>query len=234
MIKPDHLPVVCLLGVCVSFSNPAFAEHPFPSEMFGIKIAGQYEIGPGDDVGSLPVKQITSTRTTIIPWGFRKYFEPATVDPVFPYKAMQNDPAEAQFKTNSYIYAYPIIPETVTTPDQLREQVAGLSQWHVAIISWSDDKSSEADANAWARDMCATIAADIVQEPTMVPYNPDNPDDTATSYRCRFVSADMHTAIEVFSSRGTSVNFKLVDHGNRGEIVKRLMGVSGELPGPDA
>jgi hypothetical protein len=144
---------------------------PFPSELFGIELDGEYELGPSNETGTFPVKHITGVETSF-GVGNHMYFEPLKENQNFRFRKKNKTPTDQYFRTSHHIYAYFVFPDRITTTEQLNDYITNESQgrtkWHVVNIDWDDELATEAEGYGWVSNMCASVEADIERTPETV------------------------------------------------------------------
>lgn len=162
-----------------------------PHELFGVSLGAIVSVDPDaeDRLIGLPAVQIKSAER-FLGHGIHVYFKPAKEYSGFPYIERSKDKSDPFPKTNFRLYLLPIVPDTVTTSEQLKDLTdsKGL-EFEIVLIEWhrdSEDERPERDAYINARHLCATFSLDLVVEPEI--YNQILED--WHTYTCEFEQGD--------------------------------------------
>lgn len=162
-----------------------------PHELFGVSLGAIVSVDPDVDdrlLGLPGVKVISAEK--FMGHGIHVYFKPSQEYAGFPYIERPQDESAPLPKTNFRLYLLPIIPDTVTTREQLKELTDSKDlEFEITLIEWhhdSEDKKPEWDAYMNARHLCATFSLDFVVAPDI--YNQTLKD--WHTYTCDFEQGD--------------------------------------------
>ena len=162
-----------------------------PQELFGVPLGAIVSVDPDADdrLVGLPSLKIKSAER-VLGHGIHVYFKPSKIYSGFPYIERPQNESDPLPKTNFRLYLLPIIPDTVTTQEQLTKLTASEDlKFEVTLIEWhhdSEDKKPEWDAYMNARHLCATFSLDFVVAPDI--YNQTLKD--WHTYTCDFEQGD--------------------------------------------
>ena len=146
--------------------QPAWAEGPVPTKLFGIELGRIYEISEDGRLKGAPIKKFTGMRK-FLGQGIHYYFEPSRKYLPFEYVEWKEENSD-YFTTSFRLYLFPVIPEGFgITEDTKSEDL----KWEVAVVEWAirvekDDQHTENDAFYWAVDMCKSVQVDLEMSPT--------------------------------------------------------------------
>lgn len=150
------------------FTSLSYAEvlNGVPTELFGIKLGGIYEIGDSEKntLGNIPIKKFTGMKR-FLGQGIHYFFQPMKEYKAFEYIEKKEDPENQYYETSFRLYMLPIIPHSFKKIEQLEKLTP---KWEVAVIEWSSEAKTKDDAYYWAIDICKTFETDINLKPEII------------------------------------------------------------------
>lgn len=178
--------------LCVAALNTANAAEPprpIPTELFGLKLGQAYDLGDErrGQKGDIPVKRFAGI-VNFLGEGISYYFEPKKTNKLFPYVETKKSKADKYFETSFRAYLLPIIPDTLTSVDQLTQSNL---QWQPIVIEWSIKAKSKKDSYYWAMDLCKTFTVDFEKTPEIYDVN----EVDSQGYSCTFGADDREFTI---------------------------------------
>lgn len=165
-----------------------------PTELFGFTLGKVYNLGGLnlDNVGEFPIKKFTGMQ------GEHLFFQPIKHDEIFEYKELRKKPSDKYFKTTFAVYTIPLIPESVTSMEELEK--LEVDKFEIGSIQWADNKKDEQAGYWWVDDLCATMSAGLNVKAAI------NKDYLKLRYECVFKEKERDLVIKNIGDR---VIFKL-------------------------
>ncbi len=196
MIAMRHSIVLALaLAVCVG--NSIAEPQGVPKALFGITLGAKYDVGDSEKkiLGNFPVQKITGSSRSWLGNGQNVYFKPKETYPAFEYKEKPEKPQDKYFPTTFRAYVLPIITESVSSMEELRN-VKVLKE--VMRVEWYSEAKSVSDAFYWAVDLCKIFASDIPVKPVIQ----EQFEKEHGFYNCTFADGDREFSVK---SSGSSM-----------------------------
>lgn len=141
-----------------------------PFELFGVPLGAIVRADPEaeDRLRGLPSVVVKSAEV-VLGHGIHVYFKPLKEFEGFPYIERSMDDSDPFPKTSFRLYLLPVIPDSVTTREQLTELSDSKDlEFEVTLIEWyneSADENEEWSAYSNARRLCATFSLDFEVQP---------------------------------------------------------------------
>lgn len=176
------LAALLTLSVPATAASQGSGKQDVPTELFGIKVGQDYNIGNPDtgDLGDFPVKKFAGIQI-FMGSGLSYYFEPLKANEMFEYVESRKKPDDRFFTTSFRAYLYPVIPESIQDIDRLKKAWPTLKQ-RVALIEWQMTSTKADDAYYRAIDLCETFSAGFAVKPKI--------SDIDKWYNCTFTSGE--------------------------------------------
>ena len=119
-----------VFATIILVAQPAWAESPVPTKLFGIELGRVYEMPEDVILKGAPIKKFTGLKKAWLGHGTSYYFEPSRKYPPFEYVERKEDDSD-YFTTSFRLYLFPVIPEGfLITEDTESKDI----KWEVAVV----------------------------------------------------------------------------------------------------
>jgi hypothetical protein len=179
-----------------------------PHELFGVPLGAIVSADPAaeDRLLGLPGIEVKAAEK-FLGQGIHVYFKPSKEYAGFPYSEWSSDPSNRFPRTTFRLYLLPIIPENITTSEQLAELTNSEDlEFEIALIEWRREPEGEtADREAYwdARRLCATFSLDFSVKPEF------RNDWDWHKYQCDFTQGDrLFSIVGQFGATQVSVQYR--------------------------